>query len=241
MFKKKTTIVKLALSAVLCGIPAVSMVGRAQDQTPPPEHKQQDREKKNAGQPEEKKQNHPAETRSTNHSAQGQAQGRPAEAQPRNRTAEQQSEERQNRPAEAQPRKGAAQKQPQQRENRSAEERPANNGAQRQNQPARAAQSGGHRPAPNAHYQISRQQAPKLRQHFQGQLAHVNRNNRPHVVVGGSLPSGWQTYIVPVPVEEFSYLPPVPEGYQMAFYNGYIIVYDPYSGLVLDVIDLFQY
>jgi hypothetical protein len=46
---------------------------------------------------------------------------------------------------------------------------------------------------------------------------------------------------VPVPSEEFAYLPPVPEGYEMAFYNGYIIVYDPYSGLVLDVIDLFAY
>jgi hypothetical protein len=223
MLNKKTTItsiVKFALSAGLCGIPALSVVASAQDQSPPPEHRQQDREKKNTGQHEEKQQNHPAETRSSSHSAQSQERDRPAEAQPRNRTAEQQSQERHSRPAE---------------------QRPANNGAQAQNHPARAAQGGGHRPAPNAHYQISRQQAPKLRQHFQSQLAHVNRNNRPHVVVGGSLPSGWQTYIVPVPVEEFSYLPPVPEGYQMAFYNGYIIVYDPYSGLVLDVIDLYEY
>jgi hypothetical protein len=214
---KRTEIVKFALCAALCGMPAIS--ARAQDQTPPPEHKQQDREKKATGQ-DEKRQNRPAETRSTSHAERGQAQDHPAEAQPRNRTAEHQ---------------------PQERQNRSAEQRPANSSGQRQNHQAQVAQGGGHRPAPNAHYQISRQAAPKLRQHFQNQLGHVNRNNRPHVVAGGSLPSGWQTYIVPVPVEEFTYLPPVPEGYQMAFYDGYIIVYDPYSGLVLDVIDLLAY
>jgi hypothetical protein len=219
MLRKKTEILTFALCAALCSMTAVSIAARAQDQTSTPEHKQQDRERNHTGE-DEKKQNHRAETRPTSHPAQREVQGRPAEAQPRNRTSEQQ---------------------PQERQNRSAEQRPANNGAQRQDHPAQAAQGGRHRPAPNAHYQISRQAAPKLRQHFQSQLAHVNRNNRPHVVVGGSLPSGWQTYIVPVPVEEFTYLPPVPEGYQMAFYNGYIIVYDPYSGLVVDVIDLFAY
>lgn len=240
MFTKKTGIAKFALCGALCGMPALCLVARAQDQTPPPDHKQQDREKNHTGS-NEKKQTQPAETPSTHHAAQGQAQNHPAEAQPRNHTAEHQPPATQNHPAEARPRNAAAERQPQERQNRSAEERPANNGTQRQNHPAQAAQSGGHRPAPNAHYQISRQAAPKLRQHFQSQLAHVDRNNRPHVVVGGSLPSGFQTYIVPVPVEEFTYLPPVPEGYQMAFYDGYIIVYDPYSGLVLDVIDLLAY
>jgi len=216
---KRTEAVKFALCAVLCGMPAASIVARAQDQTPPPEHKQQDREKNQTGQ-EEKKPNRPAETRPGSHAAQPQAQQHPTEAQPRNRTAEHQPQARQNRPAE---------------------ERPTNSSAQRQNRGAQVAQGGGHRAAPNAHYQFRQQDAPKLRQHFQSQLAHVNRNNRPHLIVGGSLPSGWQTYIVPVPTEEFAYLPPVPEGYQMAFYNGYIIVYDPYLGLVLNVIDLFAY
>jgi len=82
---------------------------------------------------------------------------------------------------------------------------------------------------------------PRLKQHFQSQLAHVDRNNRPHIVAGGSLQGNWRTYIVPVPTEVITYLPPVPEGYQLGFYDGYIIVYDPYSGLVLDVIDLFAY
>jgi len=191
---------KLALCAALCGIPAISVNARAQDQSPPPEHKQQEREKNQTVKPEGK-QNPPAEKTPGNHATQSRAQ------------------EREDHPAEAQPRNG---------------------GAQPQNRDARVAQ-GGHRPAPNAHYRFRQQDVPRLKQHFQSQLAHVDRNNRPHIVAGGSLQGNWQTYIVPVPTEVITYLPPVPEGYQLGFYDGYIIVYDPYSGLVLDVIDLFAY
>lgn len=145
-----------------------------------------------------------------------------------------------NRTGQAQPRNHAAQGHSQQRQNHSAEERPRT-GPRTESRKTEAAQGGGHRPAPNAHYQFRRQDAPRLRQHFQSQLAHVDRRNRPHVVAGAYLQGGWQTYIVPVPTEVITYLPPVPEGYQLAFYNGYIIVYDPLSGLVLDVIDLLEY
>jgi hypothetical protein len=211
---KRTEIVRFVLCAALCGIPVICVTGHAQDQTPPQEHKQQDREKNRTAQ-DERRENRTGEAKEHSHNAQGRQDHR-TEAQPQNRSAEHAAQERQSR---------------------SAEERQRNSGAQPQHR-EQAAHGGGHRPAPNAYYQFRREDAPKLRQHFQSQLAHVDRSHRPHVVAGGSLPSGWQTYIVPVPVEEFTYLPPVPEGYQMAFYNGYLIVYEPYSGLVLDVIDL---
>jgi hypothetical protein len=217
MRTKRTEIVTLALCAALCGIPAASIVGRAQDQPPPAEHKQQDREKNRTDQ-DERKETRSGETKPRSHATQGR-QDHPTEAQPRDRSAERSAQERQSR---------------------STEERPRNSGAQGQKR-EQAAQGGTHRPAPNAHYQFRRQDAPKLHQHFESQLARVDRNHRPHVVAGGSLPGSWQTYIVPVPTEVISYLPPVPEGYQLGFYYGYIIVYDPYSGLVLDVIDLFTY
>jgi DNA mismatch repair ATPase MutL len=226
MLTKRTDVVKFALCAALCGMLAISIGVRAQDQTPPPEHKQQDRAK-----------NHTGETQQRSHAAQGQArehQEHP-EAQPRNRSAEHPSAE----PRSAERR--SAEHPSQERQNRPAEAQPRNSGARPENRGAQAAQGGGHRPAPNAHYEFRHQDVPRLRQHFQGQLAHVNRNNRPHLAAGAYLQGSWQTYIVPVPIEEFTYLPPVPEGYQMAFYDGYIIVYDPYSGLVLNVIDLFAY
>src|SRR5205085_1632212 len=113
-----------------------------------------------------------------------------------------------------QPRNGSAERQAQERQNRPAEERPRNEGAPGQNR-GHSARAGA-RPAPNAHYEFRHQDTPRLRQHFQSQLAHVDRHNRPHVVSGGYLPGGWQTYIVPVPVEVVSYLPPPPEGYELA-------------------------
>jgi hypothetical protein len=217
MLIKRTEFVRFALCAALCGIPAVSIAGRAQDQTPPTEHKQQDREKNRTDQ-DERKETRASETKPRSHAAQGR-QDHPTEGQPRDRSAERSAQERQSH---------------------STEERPRNSGAQPQKR-EQTAQSGTHRPAPNAHYQFRQQDVPRLRQHFQSQLAHVDRNHPPHVVAGGSLPGSWQTYIVPVPTEVITYLPPVPEGYQLGFYSGYIIVYDPYSGLVLDVIDLFAY
>lgn len=104
-------------------------------------------------------------------------------------------------------------------------------------QSARSAQ-GRPQAQPNAHYHFRSQDRSKLRQHFQSQLAQVNRANRPHVVAGGQLPPNYQTYIVPVPSDVVVYLEPPPPGYEIAFFEGYVIVYDPTTGLILDVIDL---
>jgi hypothetical protein len=93
-------------------------------------------------------------------------------------------------------------------------------------------------PAANAHYQFRQQDRPKLRPHFQSQLAHVDRAHRPHVAAGGYMESNYQTYLVPVPQDVIVYLAPPPPGYVFGYYYGYIIVYDPATLLVLDVIDL---
>jgi hypothetical protein len=220
---QRTEVVGFALCAALCGIPAICIAGPAQDQAPAAEHKQQDRDKDRNAQ-DERKETRPGEARPRKHAAPSR-QDHAAEAQPRNRSAEPSAQERQSRSSA------------QQQQSHSTGER-EHHGAQAQHR-EQTAQGGTHRPAPNAHYQFRRQDTPRLRQHFQSQLARVDRSHRPHVVAGGSLSGSWQTYIVPVPVEEVTYLPPVPEGYQLGFYYGYIVVYDPYSGLVLDVIDLY--
>ena len=43
----------------------------------------------------------------------------------------------------------------------------------------------------------------------------------------------------PVPADVVAYLPPAPEGYVFGFVDGYCVVYDPNTFLVIDVIDLF--
>jgi hypothetical protein len=47
--------------------------------------------------------------------------------------------------------------------------------------------------------------------------------------------------MVPIPPSLIAYLPPIPAGYQIGYYDGYAIVYDPYTGMILSIIDLFNY
>lgn len=108
---------------------------------------------------------------------------------------------------------------------------------QKQAHEGRVAQ-GRQAPRANAHYHFRQQDAAKLRQHYQAQLAHVDRANRPHVVSGGTIPTTYVTYIQPVPQDVIVYVEPPPPGYEIGFLDGYIIVYDPNTFLVLDVIDL---
>jgi hypothetical protein len=53
------------------------------------------------------------------------------------------------------------------------------------------------------------------------------------------LPVQVRTEIQPVPVDVVSYLPPVPEGYMVGFVDGYCVVYNPNTFIVIDVLDLF--
>lgn len=90
----------------------------------------------------------------------------------------------------------------------------------------------------NAHYQFRSQDRSKLRQHFQSQLAQVNRANRPRITAGVTLEPSYQTYIVPVPQEVIVALAPPPPGYVFGYYDGYVFVYDPSTFFVIEVIDL---
>jgi hypothetical protein len=62
--------------------------------------------------------------------------------------------------------------------------------------------------------------------------------NRPRFVVGGFFPWMYVNYITPVPPQVYGYLPPPPPGYQMGYYDGYVVVYDPISYFIANVIDL---
>jgi hypothetical protein len=57
-------------------------------------------------------------------------------------------------------------------------------------------------------------------------------------VAGGFLPWTSASYITPLPPRVVSYLRPPPPGYQMGYFNGYVVVYDPATGFIVNVIDL---
>lgn len=52
------------------------------------------------------------------------------------------------------------------------------------------------------------------------------------------MPPAYRPYISPLPEYVVSYLPPPPPGYAMGYYQGYAVVYDPVTFLILSTIDL---
>lgn len=48
-------------------------------------------------------------------------------------------------------------------------------------------------------------------------------------------------YVQPIPVDLLEYLPPVPPGYEIGYYDGYGLVYHSSTLRILSAIDLYRY
>jgi type IV secretory pathway VirB10-like protein len=77
----------------------------------------------------------------------------------------------------------------------------------------------------------------KARAHYKAQA--TNHNRTVTIVRQQVIPVEVQTRIEPVPVDVVNYLGPAPEGFQYGYVDGYVLVYDPATYFVVDVIDLF--
>jgi hypothetical protein len=77
-----------------------------------------------------------------------------------------------------------------------------------------------------------------LRRHYRRRFSYINRGRRPVFVIGGYIPFGDRGYFSPVPPDLIAYLPPVPPGYTIGYFDGYCVVYDPVSFAILNFIDL---
>ncbi len=77
-----------------------------------------------------------------------------------------------------------------------------------------------------------------LRRYYLRNLGYINRANRPRFLVGGFFPYAYISYLTPLPPQLFGYLPPPPPGYAMGYYDGYVVVYDPVSYFIANVVDL---
>jgi hypothetical protein len=86
-------------------------------------------------------------------------------------------------------------------------------------------------------YQFRAQDTAKLRQYYQSRLKSVDPAHRSRLVVGGSIAREVVTYIEPVPVEIVEVLA-VPAGYVVGYWDGYCIVYDPNTLIIVAVVDL---
>ncbi len=72
-------------------------------------------------------------------------------------------------------------------------------------------------------------------------MARINRSRRYHFVIGGYFPRTYLGLFQPVPPDILMYLPPVPPGYAIGYYQGYTVVYDPVTLQIISVLDLYQY
>jgi hypothetical protein len=79
-----------------------------------------------------------------------------------------------------------------------------------------------------------------LRRYYQHRLGYINRARRPVFTVGGFFPFGDIGYITPLPPQVYGQLPPPPPGYNMGYFDGYVVVYDPATYFIANVIDLLQ-
>lgn len=54
----------------------------------------------------------------------------------------------------------------------------------------------------------------------------------------GSLPPGWEKRFQPMPIIVVQQLPPVPVYYERGYLDGYAVVYDRRTRVIVDVVDL---
>jgi hypothetical protein len=77
-----------------------------------------------------------------------------------------------------------------------------------------------------------------LSRHYARNLGYINRARRPRFVAGGFFPYRYVPFITPVPPRVIGFLPPAPPGYRMGYFQGYVVVYDPLTGFIVNMVDL---
>ena len=102
----------------------------------------------------------------------------------------------------------------------------------------RPQERGRHEATARPEYHFRPEDRAKLRAQYKD-IGKVDVARRPHFVAGGTLPDDWRHHIRAVPHGLIAELPPIPTGYLVGYYDGYAVVYDPNSGYILEVLDLY--
>ncbi|MBB5345893.1 hypothetical protein [Tunturibacter empetritectus] len=98
----------------------------------------------------------------------------------------------------------------------------------------------GRPPQQRPSYSFRRNDWRYLHNYYRRNLGYINLATRPRFVIGGFFPYAHIPYITPLPPNVYGYLPPPPPGYNMGYYDGYVVVYDPVTYFIANVIDLLQ-
>jgi Ni/Co efflux regulator RcnB len=93
-----------------------------------------------------------------------------------------------------------------------------------------------HHAAPAYHFQ--EQDRAHLQSHYRSEHIQVDTAHRWAWHRGENFPVGWHDHIRPLPQVDISLLPPPPPGYVFGYYDGWAVVYDPSTGVILDAVDV---
>ena len=77
-----------------------------------------------------------------------------------------------------------------------------------------------------------------LRNYYRDDMRRVDRSRRLSLVVGMPMTSGYHRYMRPFSSDIYLQVQQPPPGYEIGYYDGYSVVYDPATGTVLSFIDL---
>jgi Ni/Co efflux regulator RcnB len=85
-------------------------------------------------------------------------------------------------------------------------------------------------------YHFRAQDKAQLQPHYRAAHPHPSNGHRWAWHRGVNLPSGWQGEIEPLPQVDIALLAPPPPGYEFGYFDGWAIVYDPNTGIILDAV-----
>ena len=88
------------------------------------------------------------------------------------------------------------------------------------------------------HYDFGQNDRSRLQAHYRSSINKVDRDKRPSFQAGHEIPRAYRAAITPAPESLRRRLPTPPSGYQIGYYQGYTVVYDPTSFVILTLIDL---
>ncbi|MFM2482762.1 hypothetical protein [Celerinatantimonas sp. YJH-8] len=109
---------------------------------------------------------------------------------------------------------------------------------QNQHQSQKMGANPSHSNRPGAHYVVNDHNKHVMKQHYQRILGRVDRHRRPTFHQGQPIPSRYRHYITPAPTSLTRQLPNLPQGYDMGYYQGYTVVYDPKTFVIVSLVDL---
>jgi Ni/Co efflux regulator RcnB len=91
------------------------------------------------------------------------------------------------------------------------------------------------------YYRFRANDRAHLQRYYQAPLRTVRPDRRPHFRAGYVVPPAFRPHIAVVPLHARRHLPPPPRGYQVGYYEGYSVVYDPLTFTILSVLDLLSH